>query len=156
MKRTERSPLGWYTVGIAALFLTCFFLLVLFGSLTYRNAVRSQSRNYDARSLTAYITTTVRANDSENSVSVYDSPYGTVLSVADGDSGFAFRIYRYDGHLVEEYEESGAELAPDSAQVIGDTEVFSAEWLTDGLFAVRTDAGRALIGVRSSNVGGGE
>ena len=82
---------------------------------------------------------------------IYDSEYGTVLSMADGDSGFAFRIYRYGGHLVEEYEESGADLAPDSAQVIGDTEIFSAQWLTDGLFAVRTDAGRTLIGVRSVN-----
>ena len=54
---------------------------------------------------------------------------------------------------MEEYEESGAELVPDSAQVIGETEIFSAEWLTDGLFAVQTDAGRALIGVRSSNGG---
>ena len=155
MKQTKGSPLGWYTVGIVALFFAGFFLLVLFGALTYRNTARSQSNNYDARSLTAYLITAVRANDSENSVQIFDSPYGTVLSVTDGDSGFAFRIYRYNGHLVEEYEESGAEIAPDSAQTIGDTEVFSAEWLTSDLLAVRTDAGRALIGVRSSNHEGG-
>ena len=155
MKRTKSSPLGWYTVGIAALFFAGFLLLVIFGALTYRNAARSQSGNCGARSLTAYLTTIARANDSENSVRIYDSAYGTVLSVADGDSGFAFRIYRYGGHLVEEYEESEAELAPESAQAIGDTEVFSAGWLTDSLFAVQTDAGRALIGVRSPSVGEG-
>lgn len=155
MKRTNSSPLGWYTVGIAALFFAGFLLLVIFGALTYRNAARGQSGNCDARSLTAYLTTILRANDTEDSAAIYDSDYGTVLSVADGDSGFAFRIYRYGGHLVEEYEESGAELAPDSAQVIGDTEVFSAQWLTDGLIAVQTDAGRALIGVRSSYDGQG-
>ena len=155
MKRTERSPLGWYTVGIAALFLACFFLLVLFGSLTYRNAVRSQSRNYDARSLTAYITTIVRANDSENSVSVYDSDYGTVLSVADGDSGFAFRIYRYGGSLVEDYEEIGSDLMPDSAQIIGDTEIFDVKRPESDLFEVYTDAGCAMIGVRSAHEGEG-
>ena len=155
MKRTKSSPLGWYTVGIAALFFAGFLLLVIFGALIYRNAARSQSGNCDARSLTAYLTTIARANDSEDSVRIYDSEYGTVLSMADGDSGFAFRIYRYGGHLVEEYEESGAELVPDSAQVIGETEIFSAEWLTEGLFAVQTDAGRALIGVRSANGGNG-
>ena len=154
MKRTEHSPLGWYTVGIAALFLAGFFLLVLFGSLTYRNTVRSQSRNNDARSLTAYLTTSVRANDSENSVSVYDSPYGTVLSVADGDSGFAFRIYRYGGSLVEDYDRTDADLMPDSAEIIGNTEVFSVEVPSDGLLSVRTDAGRALIAVRSLCEGG--
>ena len=110
MKRTKSSPLGWYTVGIAALFFAGFLLLVIFGALIYRNAARSQSGNCDARSLTAYLTTIARANDSEDSVRIYDSEYGTVLSMADGDSGFAFRIYRYGGHLVEEYEESGAEL----------------------------------------------
>ncbi len=155
MKQTKGSPLGWYTVGIVALFFAGFLLLVLFGALTYRNTARSRSDNYDARSLTAYLTTAVRANDSENSVQIGDSAYGTVLSVTDGDSGFAFRIYRYNGHLVEEYEESGAELSPDSAQIIGDTTVFSAEWLTSDLLAVRTDAGRALIGVRSSDREGG-
>ena len=155
MKRTERSPLGWYTVGIAALFFAGFLLLVIFGALTYRNAARSQSGNYDARSLTAYITTTVRANDSENSVSVYDSPYGTVLSVADGDSGFAFRIYRYNGSLVEDYEEIGADLMPESAQIIGDTETFYVNRPADNLFAVYTDAGCALIGVRSGHEGEG-
>ena len=53
MKRTKSSPLGWYTVGIAALFFAGFLLLVIFGALIYRNAARSQSGNCDARSLTA-------------------------------------------------------------------------------------------------------
>ena len=156
MKRSERSPLGWYTIGIAALFLAGFFLLVLFGAMTYRGTVRSQNRNYEARLLTAYLTTAVRANDSEGSFRVYDSEYGPVISVDDGDSGYAFRIYRYEGHLVEDYEEGDSALLPDSAQIIVDTETFSVERLADGLYAVRTDAGRALIGLRSSEGGGAQ
>ncbi len=157
MKRSERSPLGWYTIGIAALFLAGFFLLVLFGALTYRGTVRSQNRNYEARLLTAYLTTAVRANDSEGSFRVYDDPaVGQVISVDDGDSGFAFRIYRYDGHLVEDYEEGDSALLPDSAQIIGETETFSVERLAEGLYAVQTDAGRALIGLRSSEGGGAQ
>ena len=156
MKEKERSPLGWYTVGIAALFLAGFFLLVLFGALTYRNTVRSQRANYDARSLTAYLTTAIRANDSEGSLLVYDdATCGQVISAADGNSGFAFRIYRYEGKLLEDYAETGSPLNPDAAQAIGETEVFSVEILTDNLCSVETDAGRSLIGVRSGIAGGG-
>ena len=150
MKEKERSPLGWYTIGIAALFLAGFFLLVLFGALTYRNTVRSRNANYETRGLSAYLTTAVRANDSENSLRVYDDPaVGQVISVADGDSGFAFRIYRFDGHLVEDYNEADFDLNPEGAQIIGDTETFTVEEAADGLWAVYTDAGRALIGLRS-------
>jgi hypothetical protein len=155
LKEKERSPLGWYTIGIAALFLAGFFLLVLFGALTYRNTVRSQRANYDARSLSAYLTTAIRANDSEGSFLVYDDgTYGQVISADDGNSGFAFRIYRCDGKLVEDYAETGAPLNPDAAQTIGETEVFSVRILTDNLCSVETDAGRSLIGLRSGIAGG--
>ena len=154
MKDRERSPLGWYTVGIAALFLAGFFLLVLFGALTYRNTVRSQRANYDARSLTAYLATAIRANDSEGSFLVYDDPEaGQVISVADGDSGFAFRIYRRDGRLLEDYAEAGSPLDPEAAQTVGETETFSVEILGENLVSVETDAGRSLIGVRSGIAG---
>ena len=150
MSEKERSPLGRYTFGIAALFLAGFFLLVLFGALTYRNTVRSRNANYEARALSAYLTTAARANDSENSLRVYDDPaVGQVISVADGDSGFAFRIYRYDGHLVEDYNEADLDLNPNGAQIIGDTQTFAVEAAADGLWAVYTDRGRALIGLRS-------
>lgn len=148
------SLLSWYTIGIVALFFAGFFMLVVFGALTYRNTARSQYANYDARSLTAYLTTAIRANDSENSVQISECAYGPLLTVADGDSGYAFQIYRYNGNLVEEYKACEAELTPDSAQTICDTEVFSAEWLTDDLLVVHTDAGRAMIGIRSLNSGG--
>lgn len=157
MKEKERSPLGWYTIGIAALFLAGFFLLVLFGALTYRNTVRSRNANYEVRGLTAYLTTATRANDSADSLRVYDDPaVGQVISVADGDSGFAFRIYRYDGHLVEDYNEADFDLNPEDAQIIGDTQTFAVEAAADGLWAVYTDAGRALIGLRSTEGDGAQ
>ena len=156
MKEKERSPLGWYTVGIAALFLAGFFLLVLFGALTYRNTVRSRRANYDARSLSAYLVTAIRANDSEGSFLVYDdAAVGQVISVADGTSGFAFRIYKSDGKLLEDYAEAGSPLNPEAAQTIGETETFSVKLLTEDLCSVETDAGRSLIGLRSGISGGG-
>lgn len=72
-----------------------------------------------------------------------------MLVVADGDSGYAIRIYMEDGRLLEEY--GSLEAAPNSsaAQEIGRTEVFQVEELTKGTFAVTTDAGRTLFSVRS-------
>ena len=149
MKRTERSPLGYYTIGIAALFLAGFFLLVTYGALTYRNTVRSQSANYRTRTLVSYLTTSLADNNTAGRAGVTESPeYGTVLTVDDGDSGYAFRIYVRDGRLLEDYAAADAPLNPDGAQVIGETASFSALRLSDSLIEVRTDAGRALLGAR--------
>ena len=154
MKQSDRSPLGFYTIGIAALFLAGFFLLVLFGAQTYRNAARSQDTNYQTRSLLSYLSTCVRANDTSGSEHVQNSAYGQVLVVADGDSGYALRIYRFEGYLVEDFAAIDAALAPENAQVIGETEVFEIMTQAEGLLSVKTDAGRVLLGQRSKEGGG--
>ena len=45
MKKEHRSPIGLYTIGVAALFLAGFFLLVVFGAQSYRNTVAGQNGN---------------------------------------------------------------------------------------------------------------
>ena len=80
MKLTTRK------ITVAALFMAGFFMLVLFGAMTYRNTVRSQSENYNTRSLIAYLTTCARANDTAGALSVSDSEYGQVLELLDGDT----------------------------------------------------------------------
>ena len=39
MNTSRSSPLGLYVIGIAALFLAGFLMLVIFGAQTYRNTV---------------------------------------------------------------------------------------------------------------------
>ena len=151
MKQSDRSPLGLYTIGIAGLFLAGFFLLVLFGAQTYRNVVRSQNGNYQARSLLAYLSTCVKSGDT-GGVRVRQGETGPVLVVPDGDSGYALRIYQSDGKLLEDYAPLDAELRPDSAQIIGQTQTFSAEEQS-GLLLVTTDAGRVLLYLRSEGSG---
>lgn len=136
-------------IGIATLFLAGFFLLVVFGAQNYRGTAAERSGNMDDRALLAYLSTIARANDRENSLTLRkDSDYGDVLVIADGDSGFAVRLYRADGALVEDYSLADAPLAPESAQHIADTERFE---ITEdgGLISVYTDAGRVLIHQRS-------
>ena len=153
MKQSDKNPLGLYTIGIAALFLAGFFLLVLFGARSYRNTVAGQDDNMHTRALLAYLSTAVHGADTEDAVSLRDSEYGPVLVLADGDSGYAQRIYCWEGNLLEDYARTEAPLAPESAQVLGETEQFSAEWTADQLLRVSTDAGSVWLHLRSE--GGG-
>ncbi len=149
MKRENSSPLGLYTVGIAALFLAGFFLLVVFGAQSYRSTVSGQNRNMHSRALLSYLSTTVKASDSAGAVSVLDHPeYGQVLCLEDGDSGYALRIYRHDGMLLEDYAEDIAELRPEDAQRIGETATFAVS-RDGGLLKLETDAGTVRLHLRS-------
>ena len=138
-KEDQKSPLGLYSIGIAALFLLGFFLLVVFGAQNYRNAVAAQHANNDSRVLLSYVSTCIKGSDQTGCVRIREEDGNTVLVIADEESGYASRLYLSHGNLVEDYAETGAALDP----------VFTVEELTEGLLAVTTDAGRSLIRLRS-------
>lgn len=140
---------GIYTMAVAGVFLAGFFLTVVFGAQTYREIAEGQSRNNEARALLSYISTCVRMNDTPGAVRVSREEGEPVLVIADGQSGYAIRIYRYGDSLVEDYGEADGALYPDMAQVIGETDEFRIEELENGAYAVVTDAGRVLFGLRS-------
>ncbi len=150
MKKENGSPITFYTMGVAILFLAGFFLLVVFGAQTYRKVAEGQEQNNRIRALMSYLSTCVRAGDSADAVRMIEGPNGgsPMLVVADGDSGYAIRIYLEDGRLLEEY--GSLEEAPDSseAQEIGRTESFEVQKLAEGTYAVTTDAGRTIFSVR--------
>ena len=148
-KRTgNNSTLGYYTMGIVALFLVGFFLLVMFGARSYRDTVAGQYANMDERAQLSYLATTVRANDTEDSVSVEGSADAPILIVRDGASGYAFRIYTDHGQLLEDYDEADEPLHPEDAQVIGKTDRFAVE-ITGRVLRIHTDAGSVTVTLRS-------
>ena len=150
MKNETRSGLGLYTVGIAALFLAGFFLLVVFGAQSYRNTVSGQNANMHGRALLSYLSTTVKAYDAEGAVEIReDAGRGPVLVLRDFRSGYVLRIYREDGRLLEDFAEEGTDLSPENAQVIGETEQFRAEKDSTGLQRLSTDEGTVLLQLRS-------
>ena len=155
MKRNDSSGLGLFTVAIAALFLAGFLLLVVLGARSYRNTVALQDGNMHTRALLSYLATCVRANDTAGSLETRESENGPVLVVADGSSGYALRLYRWEGNLVEDYARKDAELLPEDAQVIGPTETFEISELENGLLSVTTDAGRVLLHTRCGEGGAG-
>ena len=153
MKAQKSSPIGFYTIGIAALFLAGFFLLVVFGAQSYRNTVAGQNGTMMNRTLLSYLSTTVKAYDSEDAVSLaLDPEVGQVLVLADGSSGYALRIYHRDGILLEDYAAKDAALRPEEAQQLGETVRFEAMKLPGGLLKLETDAGSVLLHLRSGEV----
>ena len=149
MKQENRHSFGFFVIAVAALFLAGFLMLVIFGARSYRGIVESQETNMRSRELLSYLSTCVKANDTEGAVSVTESGSGTILTVADGATGYAFRIYLRDGRLLEEYAPTDAALEPERAQEIGLTERFDAALADNGVLTVYTDAGRVLLRLRS-------
>lgn len=140
---------GFYTMAIAGVFLAVFFLTVVFGARVYGDIAEGQSGNNEKRALLSYISTCVKMNDTPGAVSIAQAQGEPMLVIADGQSGYALRIYRCGDSLVEDYGEADGELYPDMAQVIGKTEKFEIEELGDEVYAVVTDAGRVVFGLRS-------
>lgn len=151
MKEREDSPLGLYMMGICALFLAGFLLLVILGAQTYRNTVSGQERNNQTRGLLAYLSAMVRANDAEGEIFISDIPGpdgSAVLVIGDG-SGYAARIYRYDGYLVEDYGQEGSGFLPEEALKIGKTQQFALTAGPAGGLTASTDEGSVYLYIRS-------
>ena len=148
MKQSHRSPLGFYTMGIATLFLVGFLLLVLFGAYTYRDAAATQKENNETRALLSYIYTSVKASDTAGNITVQESEEGPVL-VIEEEAGYALYIYQKDGKLLEEYHATDASLSPDTANVLGETDIFTIEMPAESMLRVTTDAGDVLLHLRS-------
>ena len=103
MKRhTHTAGTGLFAIGIAALFLAGFLLLVVFGAKTYRGTVERQRENGQLRAQLSYFSTIVKAGDAAGAVEVQQSAYGPVFVVTD-EVGYALRVYRWEGKLVEDY-----------------------------------------------------
>lgn len=148
MKREGSPALGFYTIGIAALFLAGFFLLVAFGAQSYRDTVSGQHGNMDSRALLSYLSTTVKGYDAAGAVRIEEGAAGPTLVLLDGESGYALRVYRHEGALVEDYAAADAPLQPSEAQVIGQTARFEITAERPDLLRVSTDAGDVLLFLR--------
>ena len=70
------------------------------------------------------------------------------ISIADGDTGFAHKIYLSDGALMEEYSKSDLPVDPKTASKIGETSQFEISYISDNLLEIKTDKGASYVNVR--------
>ena len=157
MSRDKSSPLGLYTIGIAALFLLGFLLLVIFGAQVYSDAVSGQDQNNQTRALRSYLVTCSRSAGAED-VSLKDAKAGQILQIRDSGTDYGLQIYLADGTLMEYYGRLDAEPDPENSQPIAETSVFEVEQNGPDVYEVTTDAGKVLlhIGITGSTAGGGD
>ncbi len=148
MKRDHGSLLGFYTIGIAMLFLAGFFMLIIFGTQNYHNAVAGQNNDMQSRAILSYLSTTVKGYDVQGTVNIEDSEYGQELVISDGDSGYELRIFCYEGKLMEEYVLQNTRYLLEDAQTIGETDTFDLS-LNGNILTIDTDEGRVLLCLRS-------
>lgn len=149
MQEKNSSGLGLMMISMAALFLAGFFLLVVFGAQSYRGTVSAREDNMNSRALLAYLATVVKANDRAGCITAgKDAEMGDILIIADGDSGYATCLYRYEGMLMEDYARMGEKPSPERSSPIAATDRFEILF-EDGFIEVFTDAGRVLIHLRS-------
>lgn len=152
--REKTSPLGFYTIGIAALFLLGFLLLTVFGAQVYEDAVTIQDENDQTRALRSYLVTCARTASAED-VEVKDGEQGQVLVIRDSGTEYGLQIFLHDGKLMESYSRTDIEPDPATAQPIGDTSIFDVQKLAEDSYAVNTDAGRTLLHLSASSSGEG-
>ena len=153
MKSEGRNHMAIYTMAIVGLFLAGFFMLVVFGSQAYRGTVNTQDDNRESRAVLAYISTSIKDNDTEGAVKLMDSQDGKILVISDGDTGYALRIYAMDGKVVEDFGKEDGPLDPDNAQVIGETGTFSLDMPEKDVLKVETDEGGLFVKLRSEEGG---
>ena len=113
MRHHNRSLLGMYTIGIAALFLVGFLLLVVFGAGSYRGTVDAREQHSQQRALLSYIATSVQQTE-------LGHVHVESLSAPAGNSGAA---------------------ATDAAGTTGNTDNTEADLDNDGVNAEDTHAG---------------
>lgn len=147
--REKTSPLGYYTIGIAALFLLGFLLLIVFGAQVYQDAVTKQDQNNQTRALRSYLVSCVRSA-AAGDVELRDGA-GTqgveseILVIRDGGTDYGLQVFLSDGQLTEVYGRLDQDPNPEMAQPIAATPVFDVEQISDEVFAVTTGAGRILL-----------
>lgn len=151
MKRSVRSPVGFYTIGMAALFMTGFFLLVVFGAEIYGSIVSGQNGNNEERSVLAYIAAEVKSGDQTGGIEVFHGEGSDVLIIRDDpeNSEYAVRVYLRNGRLMEDYGRVSGELNPGSALALGKTQTFQVEAVDGNTLSISTDEGRVLVSLKS-------
>ena len=143
MKSDETKRSGLSTVIVTVFFLGCFLAMILFGTGIYRDIAGGHQENSLRRSVLSYLLTISRINGSD--ITVSQGKYGTMLVIADGDTGYAVRIYQYDGRLVEDYGKPEGPLYPDAADRIAKTDRFEISEVKEDLLHVQTSEGSVYL-----------
>ena len=153
MKHRDSSPVGYYMIGIMALFMAGFLIMVVIGADSYQRTAGGQNGNMKTRAVLSYLVTCAKSNDTAGAFRVENQEGRQVLVMKDADTGYDLRIYLHEGKLVEDFAKAGSALRPEDASEIAATDTFEITELPGRVLSVRTDEGKVLLHMRSREVG---
>ena len=94
-------------------FLFCALVVVVIGSMVYRNSTESMNEHFSSTTTLAYLVQKVRQNDNSGNIEVTAINGVNALKIhhtIDGNS-FETYIYAYDGQLLELFIREGVEFS---------------------------------------------
>lgn len=151
--RSERH----FSSRLLSLALIAVFFVALMGSLVagaslYKATVTAQQAANELHLQSGLITNLVRSNDYADSVAEVAGPEGPalVLTKRTARRTYETRIYRYAGHVVQEFAVEGRPFDPQGATELLATDTFAFA-LEDGLVTFTTDAGSFCVALRSDS-----
>lgn len=119
-------------------------MIVVFAASGYRTSVQTQKENNDMRAALGYVSTAVKANNTDDiRLEMIDGV--NTLVITDHISGLEQHIYWRDGQIIENFGAVGYEFYKDGETVIGNAEQFEMSMAEDSLLMVRTSFGDSYI-----------
>jgi len=131
---------------IAVLFIV-ILLLACFAAKSYEHSSALQYENDSHRVICAYVATAIK-DHTEGEVTPMDMNGNPGVSIEDGDTGYAHKIYLNNGLLLEEYTKADAPVNPEAATKIGETSQFDIRYISEDLLEIKTDKGASYVHVQ--------
>ena len=130
------------TLTILVLF-AVIILLVVFSASSYRNSTVSQESNDNHRAVLSYAVTAVRDHGSgEVKPAEFSGCPGLAIEAG---GGYEQRLYLKDGKLLEEFEKTEADIDPENAVVIGETDKFEVRYIHGTVLEISTGLGTVYV-----------
>ena len=144
------SPANVFAILLFGVLAVALFAALIGASSAYQHIANDSQAANSARLSTSLLSNVVHGNDSVDAVSSMEGPEGRVLVLAEHlDSGtYETRLYLSDGWVVQEYALADAELSPESATRLAQSQTFSFE-AEPSLVRIHCDAGETVVALRS-------
>ena len=125
-----------FILMLLALFSIISVLVILSGAKQYESIADKMSRNYETRTVSAYLSEKLNQNDISGSAFVCNLAGTEALALMQKEGGkdYCTYIYAYDGYLREITVLAGTEFSPDFGQKIVETASLSITSYPNGLF----------------------
>ena len=137
-----------FIIVLVGVFVLLSLFLIIMGSRVYQSTVDHMDVNYDARTLSAYLSEKIQQQDRSGAISLesFGSSDAILLSETVAGKVYETRIYLYDGCLTELLTRQGADLKPSAGHKLLPCEDFSVEVLGDHLYHITmiTSSGEEL------------